>query len=339
MVCAVMKALPEEFELELTKRQALVLMPFGSTVYGTALPTSDADYKAVFLPSRREILLGKMPQAINLKTNTGELKNTSADVDMEMYSLHKFLDLACQAQTVALDMLFGPAKICSPIWQALLDNRRRLLSKKCGAAIGYVRAQAERYSLRGVRIEALQEVLAVLATKPPQQDLGEVQNEVLAAMSTNTRGFARLWDEEAANLPGGKLQHLEVCGKRVGFTASVKFATEVWSHLLSGYGDRAKMAQQHGADWKAMYHAVRISCQTVELLETGRITFPRPEAARLLGIRKGEFSPREVSEWIEAGLQDVLKAQTHSLLPDEPDHLFVEDFICNVYGQVVEGRI
>lgn len=328
------------FENELAQRDVIAFMPFGSTVYGTALPTSDADYKAVFLPTRREILLGKMPAAINLKTNQGDEKNGAADVDMEMYSLHKYLDLLCQAQTVALDMLFGPvAQAPHAIWHAVLDNRTRFLSKKCGAAIGYARAQAERYSLRGTRMEALREVLEALAANLPQQDLGEVVDTVLASMSSATRGFAQIWTEEAPTLPGGKLQHLEVCGKRVGFTASVKFARDVWAHLLSGYGERAEAARTQGADWKAMYHALRIAAQTKELLTYGRITFPRPEAAFLLRVRKGELPVQEVSELIEKGLQEVLAAQASSHLPAEPDRAFVEDFLVKVYGAVVEGEL
>lgn len=327
------------FEKELAEKTAIVFMPFGSAVYGTALPSSDADYKAVFLPTRREILLGKVPQAVNLHTNKGDTKNTAEDTDLEMYSLSNYLDLLCQAQTVALDMLFTKPTQRSPIWDAIVDNRSSLLSRKCGAAIGYARAQAERYSLRGVRMEALSQVLDVLRAVPGHTDVGEVVEAVFAGMAPNTRGYARVWEEDAPHMPSGKLNHLEVCGKRVGYTASVKFAIDVYSHQLNGYGDRAAAAREQGADWKAMYHALRISFQTQELLTWGRITFPRPEAAYLLSVRKGERSPQEVSEAIEKGLQDVLDAQAKSHLPEEPDRKFVENFLCTKYGAVVEGRI
>jgi len=47
--------------------------------------------------------------------------------------------------------------------------------------------------------------------------------------------------------------------------------------MIDTFGDRAKAAAKDGAfDRKAMYHAVRIIDEAVELLETGNLVFPRP---------------------------------------------------------------
>jgi hypothetical protein len=164
-------------------------------------------------------------------------------------------------------------------------------------------------------------------------------DEVMLALTDSTRRFVQIWTEEAPTLPGGYLKHLEVCGKRVGFTASAKFASDVYRHQLAGYGARAELAKKQGADWKAMYHALRISAQTVELLTYGKITFPRPEAPHLLRVRRGELSPEAVSEEIEKGLQDVLDAQARSTLQAEPDREFVDGFIVNVYRDIVQGKM
>ena len=87
----------------------MVLMKFGSHLYGTATETSDHDFKGVFLPTIWDILLGKIPKAYHYNSKKGnEERNTEKDIDIEIYSLHYFIDLACQGQTVALDMVHAP---------------------------------------------------------------------------------------------------------------------------------------------------------------------------------------------------------------------------------------
>lgn len=49
----------------------LVRMKFGSHLYGTETPSSNLDFKAVFLPSRSDILLGRVKESINVNTKTG----------------------------------------------------------------------------------------------------------------------------------------------------------------------------------------------------------------------------------------------------------------------------
>lgn len=83
----------------------LVKMKFGSHLYGTATSESDVDYKGVFLPSKEDILLGNIPKNYSFSTKVNGSKNNPDDIDVELYSLHYFIKLACEGQTVALDML------------------------------------------------------------------------------------------------------------------------------------------------------------------------------------------------------------------------------------------
>ena len=83
---------------------------FGSHLYGTNTPDSDRDYKGVFLPTRREVLLGEIPKNITESTGNRYSKNGAGDVDTEMFSLHQFIKLAIDGQTVAFDMLHAPSE-------------------------------------------------------------------------------------------------------------------------------------------------------------------------------------------------------------------------------------
>jgi hypothetical protein len=308
---------------------------FGSQLYGTNTPESDSDYKAVGLPSAEQIILGTSPSTTNESSNTTQFrKNTKDDFDFEIFSLSKYLELGHQGQTIFYDMLFAPQKFwieSTPIWEELVANKDQIINKKCGAALGYARAQAERYSARGERLVALEEVVKFLklCTNPKYTELGESLDihNIKNYVSEASLQYIKYPEELAPHLPEGKIKYLEVCGKKAGFTSSVKFALDVFSNILGQYGDRAKAASIDGVDWKAMYHALRISYQTQELLQTGHITFPRPEKELLLQVRKGQLSYEYVSELIEDGLKKVLEAQVGSKLPESANGKFIRKFI------------
>ena len=119
--------------------ETIVNMVFGSHLYGTSSPTSDRDYKGIFMPSREQILLQRVPHSINDSTKHGTDKNTPEDTDREQYSLHYFLYLACEGETVALDMLHAPQEFwleSSPIWEDLVLKRRQFYTKNLKALVG-----------------------------------------------------------------------------------------------------------------------------------------------------------------------------------------------------------
>jgi hypothetical protein len=302
---------------------------FGSRLYGTALPTSDYDTKGVFLPTRDEILLCQPPKTWTAPAEEG---------DSASYSLQRFLELLAEGQTVALDMLFAPPdawKMMDPYWTEVQRVSPFIMNRKCGSAVGYARAQAQKYSLRGSRITALEVVLDILRKYPKHSD--QVQDALFAGgsdLAQQPESVARYistskWDEHSG------VAFLEVCDKKVGINCTVKTAITLFEKQLAEYGERSKEAQAGGADWKALYHAVRITEQTVELLQTGHITFPRPNAADLLKIRAGLYSPMEVYDRIEAGIARINEAQAASDLPDEADTNLMRKLVRDIHLEIV----
>lgn len=145
----------------------LVEMQFGSHLYGTATPESDTDIKAVHLPDRRSILLQRVEKVITRKTKLdGTAKNSAADVDYESYVLQKYLALAAEGQTVALDMLFAPewawTSEPSPLWLTVRANKDKLLTARYASFIGYCRTQANKYGIKGSRMGAARAVVDFL---------------------------------------------------------------------------------------------------------------------------------------------------------------------------------
>ena len=49
------------------KKNIICEVKFGSTLYGTRTEDSDDDIKGIFLPTKKDILLGKISNSINIQ--------------------------------------------------------------------------------------------------------------------------------------------------------------------------------------------------------------------------------------------------------------------------------
>ncbi len=306
---------------------------FGSKIYGTSIPSSDDDFKGIFIPDGKDLILQRAPSTQSFNSNT--IKNTKDDIDIEFFSLQKFFHLLTQGQTVAFDMLFTPQQFwqdSSAEWQYIQNFKERLLHKKIGAFVGYCKAQSERYSLRGSRIIALEQTINHLS----KFKLNDFLEKALEDMPSSIHTLIVEQDNiNSAFL--NNIKFLDVCGKKVGSTSSVKYAIDIYRKTLYEYGERARQAAENkGIDLKAQYHAVRIAREAEELLVTDFITFPRPEAPLLLDIRNGVLKPEYVSSIIEEGVLRIEEAQKNSKLPLEPDTKFMEELLVNCYGESVK---
>jgi hypothetical protein len=95
--------------------------------------------------------------------------------------------------------------------------------------------------------------------------------------------------------------------------------------MYENYGARAKLAEQsQGVDWKALSHAVRVGTEAMELLTTGNITFPRPDAPYLVMIKTGKIPYKTVAEDIEVLLESVEQASASSILAEYPNQVWMD---------------
>lgn len=321
--------------------KTIVRCIFGSKLYGTSTPASDIDFKSIFIPDARSILLQRAKGAISDRRPKQQFeKNVAGEVEEERFSLQRYLELLAEGQTVALDMLFAPEWAMmappAPEWSEIFANRHRLLSRKSKAFIGYALKQSARYGVKGSRVAAARVALATLK-KAEEHIGGHAKLEALAGtieMMLPTTEHMAIVPQTMAN--GGVVQHWEVCGRKMPFTSSIKSGREIAQRLVDEYGQRALQAESNqGVDWKALSHAVRVGFEALELLKTGHITFPLRTADHVLAIKCGMFEYREVAEQIEELMDRVVAAAEASSLPEHADQAWIDDFVADVHRREI----
>lgn len=323
----------------------VVRIKFGSHLYGTNTPTSDLDYRSVHIPSADEILLQRVRASVvtgGRNKSDGE-KNAPGDIDDESFSLQRFFELVEKGETGPLDMLFAPTlctELTSVLWEHIVSNRSRLLCKRSAAFVGYCRTQANKYGIKGSRVAAAKvaseffaEMQAVLG---PTEKLGNLDESALRALCTDEH--TQIVVAETTNLHFETF--FECCNRKVAFGNTVKAAAEIFARIYENYGARAKLAaQSEGIDWKALSHAVRVGYEAIELLTTGHITFPLPNAQHVLEIKQGLLAYQPVAEEIEHLLEAVESASQVSTLPEVADKAWIDETVWAAHSrQITRSR-
>lgn len=317
----------------------IVQIKFGSHLYGTNTPQSDEDYKSVYIPEARDILLQRVVDsvAIGKKVKAEGERNLPGDTDNECYSLQRYLGLISEGQTVAVDMLFAPQPMyTSELWKRIRANSDKLVTKRSAAFVGYCRTQANKYGIKGSRVAAAKNALDrfdnLLAKHGTTAKVGEFFGPDDEVFDDHTRTFRK-------ETPTGTARYFECCNRMVGFNNTVKEAAGIYRRIHENYGDRAKLAETNqGIDWKALSHAVRVGREAIELLTSHSITFPLPYATHILEIKQGKLPYQIVAEEIEDLLEEVERASEKSALHELPDKEFIDDLVEEVYGRAVANR-
>ncbi len=300
----------------------IVKMKFGAHLYGTATPESDLDYKGIFMPAKEDLLLGRVAKSVNYSTSKDGLRNTKDDIDIELYSLHYFIKLACDGQTVAMDMLHAPEKMIfqkSKTWDAILENKHKFYTKNLKSFIDYARRQASKYGIKGSRINSALQVLEVLKDEDPSKKMRVV------------------WDRlpriehcfDVAPDPNNMRQY-QVCGKSFQESATIGYVIPIIEKFYNDYGRRAKLAARNkNIDWKAVSHALRAAYQTKEILTENTIIFPLKDADFLKRVKRGKLDYlTEVGPKLETVMEEVERLAAISNLPESVDRPFWDQFIC-----------
>ena len=289
----------------------------GSNLFGTAIAGSDIDYKRVHLPTAKQILLQQAATTKHIVTDAED--NTS-------FPLHHYLQLLCNVETNAVEMLFAPNHTYDAdfTWETILFHRNRLLWANKKSFICFGKAQAMRYAVRGQRLDTLVQLLDVLNSYSSKQNLHEALTPVLLALP----GVELLQGSDG-------IPQLSVFGRQTSQTVTIAEAISVYSKPLTELGKRTNSAAAAGgADWKGLYHALRIVDEGIELFSTGGLRFPCRHADLYKQIRLGELPLEQVLDVFETKLVELERLPV-TCFGASPDLELRDSIIAEVYEMVV----
>lgn len=299
---------------------ALFQVPFGSHLYGTNTPSSDYDFKVVCLPSFEDLLMNKkLTNRVVKPDGWKEGDKMRADEEEREYiPLQVFLDQFFEGQTYAVEIAFAVLSDMHTMlershgelastsaeshrvqrWmQELVD---RFLTRDVKKMVGYAVSQSQQYGLKTERYNSLVEGRDIIVSKfkgTPMMSDKLIQHMMVVDYLAQLNYFHH---DTIMNANGGteSAPALNVGGKQFPLTTKWRTVLESIEKSIQNYGNRVTGHAGQPTDWKALSHAIRIGEQILELLDKGRIEFPRSNAKYLLEVKQGKVELQDAIDYL-----------------------------------------
>ncbi len=307
----------------------LYLTKFGSKLYGTDDQYSDTDYRGVFVPSTKSLLLNNSKEFLKLNTNNTNTRNESTDIDCHLDSLHKFIALLQKGETNAIDMLFSLWRHDTIVYvhpefkRILQEQSRNLITSNPNAFIGYSVQQMKMYNIKGKRYNELLDFIDKLRTLESNTQISEHFH--LMRVWFNDYEYIKFVELEGPKGTDVDWTYVQVLGRNYAFNVKVQYLIDALETVKNSYGSRVTEGSE--IDWKATSHAVRVVLEIEELLETGFIQFPLKYANLVYAIKKGKLPIKEVLGILDLKIQEVDALAETAKLNKEVDKVAQEDIL------------
>jgi hypothetical protein len=288
-------------------KDVMFIVEYGSRLYGTNTATSDTDLKAIFLPNIDDVLLGKRMSSTKLRVDGNGAKITddrapmpANGVETEFIPFQTFARDFVQGQTYAVEVAFAilnqgpsaPTPTCELEFRLVQDLVSQFSNAEVYSMVSFAQKQTFDYVRRGERLNEALKVQSALRdallmffgdAKMPRLDSKFDDGQVVLDWIAEETGLPT-----SVSVNNNRSQRtLELNGRSYLESTRLDHIVEQVDKLVDKYGERTTAAAETVVDFKSLSHAFRVYQQSIELLETGKITFPRPNAAELLIIKQG----------------------------------------------------
>ena len=288
----------------------------GSRLYGVNTDDSDYDYRGVCIPPM-EVLLNPF-QGFEQKDSGFK------EEDRTIFALGKFMKLCADNNPNIIELLFVPQQnmvFKTPIWDKIIKNKDLFISKKSKFSFtGYAISQLK-------RIERHRKWLL----DPPKEE----PTRKMFGLKGN-KNISNAWRTIAKTELKLNLMKEEFHDE---YKAEVAYsnAKEIWDKYASwrkGRNPKRKeMEKKWGFDCKHASHLFRLMTEGKELLLTGNITFPLPNADFILDVKDGRYKYDEVLEMAKDMESEFEIWYEESTLPKSADR----EKLAKLYYEIVLG--
>lgn len=313
--------------IEKTKNYDIVFLGIhGSVLYGLDSDKSDIDFKAVYLPSFNELVLGK-------NNKPKQFKCPELEVEMEMISLPSFLNSSKSCDTNCIDMLHSNDKntlVSSDLWKSLVNMRSDLYSKNMKGIVGYIKTHAKKYTNKIDRLLELQEISSIISTLSGDKKV----QDVTKMEAFTDQQFKYISVVKSKN--EGEHDYLEICGKKYIFTLKINDLKEAVQSAIDSYGTRSQIGANSGIDAKSLSHALRVLYQTKEIIETSDLKFPLKDVQYIRDVKFGVITDvDEVLNKIDDLFDDSMSLLENSDFQEETDISNMQKVVIDHYKQLL----
>jgi len=338
----------------------------GSRAYGTNKPTSDIDYRGVYILPQENLYGFNYIEQVSDATN-----------DSVYYEIGRFLQLL-QAQNPNIIELFNMPEeniiYKHPMFDEILKHRGSFLSKVCRDSFGgYAVAQIQKarglnkkivnpmpkerksildfchvidgydtVSLREVIEKNLVHSIAQQGEQMKQENCGLVNvphaRDVYALFydiggSLGYRGIVNADDTSnevrLSSIPKGQSPIATMIYNKDGYTKYCKDYKEYWEWEEKKNQDRFNTNMEHGKgyDSKNMMHCIRLVRMATEIAEQKKVIVRRPDAPELMKIRNGEMEYDALLQEADEKIKLLDELYAKSDLPATIDKNFVNTLL------------
>ena len=327
---------------EWLKERTIFLTRYGSHAYGTSTPSSDLDVRGVAIPPR-DYILGF--------SKTFEQSISSTPVDLCIYGLQKFMNLAADCNPSIIEVLWvddSDILLETSLGKKLRDHKQLFLSQKAKHTFsGYALSQLK-------RIRAHRRWLLSPLKSPPSRSEFSLPERRVMSVDQQGAAFARIqqlldsWELDLSDLDDARRIHITTqiarvveekttddfrqAGKLLGFDDNLmdylerekryQTASREWDNFQNWKTNRnkarAELEAKMGYDGKHASHLVRLLKMCREILEGKGVIVKRPNAEELLEIRNGAWTYDQLVEFAETEDKALYEVMKQSPLPRTP---------------------
>lgn len=316
------------------------MVEYGSRLYGTNTASSDTDLKAIILPDIDDVLLGKRMTSTKARFDADGVKITDDTkampvngLEIEFIPFQTFVRDYVAGQTYAVEVAFAILKSGQTAHTQVEALEFRMVQQMVDqfsnadvySMVSFAQKQTFDYVHRGARLNeainveiALIEAILAYSQTGITPRLDSIMKNGMSVLDVIAKSTGLKTSVSVNNTKSQRT--LELNGRSYLESTRLDHILEQVQKLVDKYGERTTAAAKDSVDFKSLSHAVRVYQQSIELLDTGKITFPRPNVQELLEIKQGSADLEVVkAKLLKLDAEVLAKQETSTIRKRTPE--------------------
>jgi len=331
----------------------------GSQAYGTSTPTSDYDYKGIYVQNPKDILGFKY------------IEQYQPTKDISFFEIRRYIELLMSANPTVLELLYSPDDCIietSPAFELLRNNRDKFLTKKCkdsfsGYAIAQIKKAKGLSKMMNWEMEKIERKTPIDFCYVYENGKTFLIKEWLNKynLKQESIGLSKLnhFDNSYAiyydNSPDSNLKYKGIIGEisnevRLSSIPKKEQAIGIMHWNKDGYSIHCNMYNKYQTwlkernearyvdvichnqkiDGKNLLHCRRLLDMSIEIATEKTINVRRKNASDLLKIRRGEIDLQTIIDNAEEDIKKMDNIFAETNLPDMVDPEFCHDLLLEI---------